>query len=52
MKPETATQQGWTVDALIAWRESQGKIDPRDSAAFGAMWMGIHRVKERREGKW
>jgi hypothetical protein len=83
MKPETATQQSWTVDALIAWQESQGKITPpftdlerslahaaaeayyfwiemtelpasapRDSAAFGAMFMGIHRVQQRRERGW
>jgi hypothetical protein len=29
MKPATATQQSWTVDALIAWQESTGKITPR-----------------------
>jgi hypothetical protein len=25
---------------------------PRESSAFGAMVIGIHRVQERREGRW
>jgi hypothetical protein len=28
MKSATATQQAWTIDTLIDWRESQGKITP------------------------
>jgi hypothetical protein len=80
MTPATATPEAWTIDTMIDWRESEGKIippftdlerslaragaeayyfwqeqrklpahAPRDSDAWNAMFMGVHRVQQRRK---